>query len=59
MDMYFSKEKLASALFFKSKKNEKPGLDRDRVDQPFKFKDKCYNDWDLKVFIYCESESKV
>ncbi len=33
LDALFSKQELASSLFFKSKKSEKPGLDRKTVDK--------------------------
>lgn len=33
MDVLFTKEELAMSLLFKSKKSEKPGLDRERVEK--------------------------
>ena len=50
LDVLFTKEKLASSLLFKSKKSEKPGLDKARVQQLMTLVDKKFgNSWDLKT----------
>lgn len=50
LDSLFTKEELSSSLLFKSKKSEKPALDRERVEKLLSCIDKRYSDnWDLKV----------
>ena len=53
LDMLFTKDELAVSLLFKSKKSEKPGLDKDRVEKLLKCLEKRYgNDgWDLKTLV--------
>lgn len=50
LDILFTREEAAVALLFKSKKSEKPGLDRGRVDQMLKLIDKRFgSDWDVRT----------
>ena len=51
MDIMFTKEELASSLLFKSKKSDKPGLDKVRVERMLQYMEQRYgNSWDLKMF---------
>ena len=50
MDIMFTKDELANALLFASKKSDKPGLDKDRVGKLMGFLEKRYGDqWDIKT----------
>ena len=50
MDIFFTKEELATSLLFKSKKSDKPALDKERVEKILRLIDKRYDTkWDLKT----------
>ena len=50
LDVFFTKEELATSLLFKSKKSDKPGLDTERVEKLLKFVERRYGDnWDLRT----------
>lgn len=52
LDMLFSKEELSSALLFKSKKSEKPGLDKTRVEKLLSYVQRRYGtNWDMKTLV--------
>ena len=51
LDIFFTKEELASSLLFKSKKSSKKGLDPEKVAKLISYIEKRYDSWDLKVFI--------
>lgn len=51
LDIMFTKEELASSLLFKSKKSDKPGLDRARVERMLQYMERRYGkSWDIKTF---------
>lgn len=50
IDILFTKSELASSLLFKSKKSEKPGLDKVRVERMLGYIEKRYGgNWDIKL----------
>lgn len=50
LDILFTKEEQGTSLLFKSKKSEKPGLDRERVEKLLSFVERRYgDDWDIRT----------
>lgn len=51
MDIMFTKPELATSLIFKSKKSEKPPLDKIQVERMLQYMGKQYvRNWDMKTF---------
>ena len=50
LDMMFTKDELSKSLLFRSKKSDKPGLDKDEVERFLKYIEKRYGHegWDMK-----------
>ena len=50
MDIFFTREELATSLMFKSKKSDKPALNQAKVERILGYVEKKYGDsWDIKT----------